>query len=126
VGAILAGSALVAAIVSVASGGITALAMPLGDPSLLVLLIGVGLFAAALPSVMFLTGIRWIGAVRTGILMLFEPVVGVALAALLLAEGLAPLQLLGGATILLAALLVQRGSGGRAETPAVVPVPGGP
>jgi drug/metabolite transporter (DMT)-like permease len=126
VGAILAGSALVAAIVSVASGGIGALTMPLGDPALLVLLLGVGLFAAALPSVMFLTGIRWIGAVRTGILMLFEPVVGVALAALLLAEGLAPLQLLGGATILLAALLVQRGAGGRAETPAVVPVPGGP
>ena len=63
---------------------------------------------------------------RTGILMLFEPVVGVALAALLLAEGLAPLQVLGGATILLAALLVQRGSAGREEIPAVVPVPGGP
>lgn len=125
-GTILGGSALVAAIVSIASGGIAALALPLGDPSLLALLIGVGLFAAALPSVMFLTGIRWIGAVRTGILMLFEPVVGVALAALLLAEGLAPLQVLGGATILLAALLVQRGSSGRAAGTAVVPVPGGP
>ena len=125
-GAILGGSALVAAIVSVASGGIAALTMPLGDPSLLVLLIGVGLFAAALPSVLFLIGIRRIGAVRTGILMLFEPVVGVALAALFLAEGLAPLQVLGGATILLAALLVQRGSAGREEIPAVVPVPGGP
>jgi drug/metabolite transporter (DMT)-like permease len=125
-GTILAGSALAAAIISVASGGIAALAMPLGDPSLLALLLGVGLFAAALPSVMFLTGIRWIGPVRTGILMLFEPVVGVALGALLLAEGLAPLQVLGGATILLAALLVQRGSAGREDSPAVVPVPGGP
>jgi drug/metabolite transporter (DMT)-like permease len=125
-GAILAGSALIGAVVSVATGGITSLTMPLGDPSLLVLLIGVGLFAAALPSTMFLVGIRRIGAVRTGILMLFEPVVGVALAALLLAEGLAPLQVLGGATILLAALLVQRGSAGREEIPAVVPVPGGP
>ncbi len=128
-GAILAGSALVAAIVSFASGGTAALALPLGDLPLLGLLIGVGLFAAALPSVMFLTGIRWVGAVRTGILMLFEPVVGVALAALVLAEGLAPLQVLGGATILVAALLVQRGSSGasgREESPAVVPLPGGP
>ncbi len=125
-GVILAGSALVAATVSIASGGVAALAMPFGDPSLLALLIGVGLFAAALPSVMFLTGIRRIGAVRTGILMLFEPVVGVALAALLLAEGLAPLQVVGGATILLAALIVQRGSRTREEIGAVVPVPGGP
>jgi drug/metabolite transporter (DMT)-like permease len=125
-GAILGGSALVAAIVGVTTGGIDSLTMPFGDPSLLVLLIGVGLFAAALPSTMFLVGIRRIGAVRTGILMLFEPVVGVALAALLLAEGLAPLQVLGGATILLAAVLVQRGSAGREEIQAVVPVPGGP
>ena len=56
------------------------------SPSLIALLVFVGLFAAALPSVLFLTGIRWIGGVRTGILMLFEPVVGVALAAALLAE----------------------------------------
>ena len=62
---------------------------------MVVLLVGIGLFAAALPSVLFLTGIRWIGGVRTGILMLFEPVVGVALAAALLAEGLQPLQVAG-------------------------------
>ena len=40
-----------------------------------------GLFAAAIPSILFLTGIRLIGGTRAGILMLFEPVVGVALAA---------------------------------------------
>ena len=36
-----------------------------------------GLFAAAIPSILFLTGIRAIGGTRAGILMLFEPVVGV-------------------------------------------------
>jgi drug/metabolite transporter (DMT)-like permease len=124
-GSILAGSAVVAAVVSVATGGVAALAMPLDSPRLLALLVGVGLFAAALPSVLFLTGIRWIGGVRTGILMLVEPVVGVALAAALLAESLQPLQIVGGATILLAALIVQRGFR-PTESGAVLPAPGGP
>jgi drug/metabolite transporter (DMT)-like permease len=57
--------------------------------------------------------------------MLFEPVVGVALAAALLTEGLQPLQVVGGTTILLAALIVQRGSR-PAESGAVLPAPGGP
>ena len=125
-GAILAGSALLAAVITVGAHGAGALAMPFGSPSLLVLLVAVGLFAAALPSVLFLTGIRWIGGVKTGILMLFEPVVGVALAALLLSEGLQPIQIVGGATILLAALIVQRGTAARPEAPAVAPAPGGP
>lgn len=125
-GAILGGSAVVAAVASIASGGVAALLQPLESPSVVALLVAVGLFAAALPSVMFLTGIRWIGGVRTGILMLFEPVVGVALAAVFLAEGLQPLQVVGAGTILLAALLVQRGTRPNAETGAVLPAPGGP
>ena len=126
-GAILGGSAIVAATASIASGGVAALVQPLESPSIVALLVGVGLFAAALPSVMFLTGIRWIGGVRTGILMLFEPVVGVALAAVFLAEDLKPLQLVGGATILLAAFLVQRGTRPNTEPgTAVLPAPGGP
>jgi hypothetical protein len=40
--------------------------------------------------------------------MLFEPVVGVALAAWLLSEGLAPIQVIGGLAILGAALILQR------------------
>jgi drug/metabolite transporter (DMT)-like permease len=126
-GVILAGSALVAAILSLAAGGPAALLGPFARPEVVVLLVGVGLFAAALPSVLFLTGIRWIGGVRTGILMLFEPVVGVALAAALLAEGLHPLQLAGGAAILVAALVVQRGTRAPSGPVAVVaPSPGGP
>ena len=59
--------------------------MPIEDPTVLPLLVFTGLFAAAaIPSFGFLTGIRLIGGTRAGILMLFEPVVGVALAAWLL------------------------------------------
>lgn len=125
-GAILAGSSLLALIVTLVVHGPGAMAMPLGSPALIVLLVIVGLFAAALPSVLFLTGIRWIGGVRTGILMLFEPVVGVALAAVLLSEGLQPIQVIGGATILLAAFIVQRGTAPHPEAPALSPAPGGP
>jgi hypothetical protein len=57
---------------------------------------------------LFLTGIRLIGGTGAGILMLFEPVVGVALAAWLLDEGLTPIQVVGGLAILLAALILQR------------------
>ena len=128
-GTILAGGAVVAIVVSLLVSGPGAIALPLATPDLLVLMLAVGLFAAGLPSVLFLTGIRWIGGVRTGILMLFEPVVGVALAAIVLAERLQPLQVAGGATILLAALIVQRGiRSARADTEpgAVLPAPGGP
>jgi drug/metabolite transporter (DMT)-like permease len=131
-GTILAGSATLAIALTAVTSGPAALALPLTSPSLLALLVFVGLFAAALPSVLFLTGIRWIGGVRTGILMLFEPVVGVGLAALLLGETLSLVQGAGGATILLAALLVQRASHGSHrvddphETPTVAPAPGGP
>jgi drug/metabolite transporter (DMT)-like permease len=124
--AILTGTAVVGLVISAIVNGPAALALPLGSPSLLGLLVYVGLFAAALPSVLFLTGIRWLGGVRTGILMLFEPVVGVALAAIFLGEGLAPVQVLGGGTILLAALLVQVGSRTANERGAVIPAPGGP
>ena len=56
---------------------------------------------------------------------------GVVLAALLLAEGLQPLQLAGGATILAAAYLVQRSATHEhapteADDVAIAPAPGGP
>ncbi len=97
------------------TGAGEALAYPLRDPSILPLLAFTGLFAAAIPSILFLSGIRLIGGTRAGILMLFEPVVGVALAAVLLDEALAPIQVAGGVAILGAALILQRSAtpGGR-------------
>jgi drug/metabolite transporter (DMT)-like permease len=65
-------------------------------------------FAAAIPSLLFLTGIRIIGGTRAATLMLLEPLVGVALAALLLNEALRPIQLVGGAAILAAAVVLQQ------------------
>ena len=84
-----------------------------------------GLVAAGIPSVLFLVGIRAIGGTRAGILMLFEPLVGVTLAAILLGEGLTVVQLVGGAAIMAAAVLIQREARGPAASsiePAAVAV----
>jgi drug/metabolite transporter (DMT)-like permease len=93
---------------ALATGAMTTLVYPLGAPSVVPILAFTGLFAAAIPSVLFLTGIRLLGGTGAGILMLFEPVVGVVLAAWLLGEGLAPIQVFGGLAILVAALILQR------------------
>jgi drug/metabolite transporter (DMT)-like permease len=107
------GSALLAAL----SGQPATLAEPLRRPDVLPLLLFTGIFAAAIPSLGFLTGIRRIGGTRAGILMLFEPVVGVVLAAWLLAEGLAPIQVVGAVAILAAALVLQRAAHAPRGTP---------
>ncbi len=121
-GFILLVSAVAAALVTVAVSGIDAVILPILEPTtLLPLLLGVGVFAAAIPSLLFLTGVRQIGGLRAGILMLFEPVVGVVLAAWFLRESLGPIQILGAAAILAAAVILQRGS----RTPDA-PIPGGP
>jgi DME family drug/metabolite transporter len=114
-GVVLATTVVCGLALGLLTGAGQALAYPLRDPSILPLLAFTGLFAAAIPSILFLSGIRLIGGTRAGILMLFEPVVGVALAALLLDEALAPIQVLGGVAILGAALILQRSAtpGGR-------------
>lgn len=99
---------LCSVLLAVVSGAAGTLAYPVEAPSVMPLLLFTGLFAAAIPSMLFLTGIRLIGGTGAGILMLFEPVVGVVLAAWLLGEGLAPIQVLGGLAILGAALILQR------------------
>lgn len=113
-GGILAVSAAMAAALALATAGPEVLVQPIRDPSTLPLLVFTGLVAAALPSFLFLSGVRALGGVRTAILMLWEPVIGVALAALLLAEPVAPLQVVGGAAILAAAFVLAR-SGGPGE-----------
>ncbi len=107
-GVVLAVTVLCSVVLAVATGATTTLAYPLEAPSIAPLLVFTGLFAAAIPSMLFLTGIRLVGGTGAGILMLFEPVVGVILAAWLLGEGLAPIQLAGGLAILVAAPILQR------------------
>ena len=114
-----------AASLAILAGSPESLVYPLAAPRVLPLLLFTGIFAAAIPSLGFLTGIRAIGGTRAGILMLFEPVVGVALAAWLLGEALVPIQALGAAAILAAALLLQRTARGPEATGPTI-VPGGP
>jgi drug/metabolite transporter (DMT)-like permease len=104
---ILSTSAVGASMLAMAVGQADGLVAPLQSrepwPSLLL----AGVAAAGVSSLLFLTAIRKIGGTRTGILMLWEPVVGVILAALWLGEALAPLQLAGGALVLAGAVVLQ-------------------
>jgi drug/metabolite transporter, DME family len=100
------GSSLLAILV----GQGASLAVPLGSLSPWPIILLAGVVAAGVSSLLFLTAIRRIGGTRTGILMLLEPVVGVALAALLLGEAMAPAQVLGAALVLAGALVLQRRS----------------
>lgn len=95
-------------VLAAATGEATELARPLQSGTALWLAIIAGALGAGIPGILFLTGIRTIGGTRTGILMLFEPIVGVALAAALLDERIVPIQALGGVAILGAAILLQR------------------
>jgi drug/metabolite transporter (DMT)-like permease len=74
------------------------------------ILIVAGVLAAGLSSFLFLSAIRRIGGTRTGILMLIEPVIGVALAGWWLGEALAPVQGVGGALVLAGAVILQLSS----------------
>ena len=105
---ILAASAAACAILAFAGGTLDGLLLPVRDPSLLPLLLSVGVLGAGIPSLLFLVGIRRIGGMRAGIVMLLEPVVGVGLAAVLLGEALRPVQAIGAAAVLGAALLLRR------------------
>ncbi|HSW43400.1 MAG TPA: DMT family transporter [Patescibacteria group bacterium] len=92
-----------------ATGAGDVAAIPLRDPAALGPLLWSGIAGASVPTLLFLIGIRAIGPTRTSTVALVEPVFGALLAALLLAEGLAPVQLGGGALVLVAAAMLQRG-----------------
>lgn len=111
---------LVPLVVLVGEGA--ALTAPLGSTAAWLLILVAGLLAAALPTALLVAGYRRIGPTRGAVLMLVEPVTGVLLAALLLSEQPTPLQLLGGALVLLGAALVQLVPGvrtGRSDRTAV-------
>ncbi len=104
---ILAASMIGGALLAVAVGQGESLVAPLRSLAPWPIVLVAGVVAAGMSSLLFLTAIRLIGGTRTGILMLFEPVVGVVLAGLLLDEALAPIQLLGCALVLVGALVLQ-------------------
>ncbi len=103
------GAALGYLAIALATGQLASLGAPLASREALVPVLLAGFIGAAIPTLCFITGIRLLGPPRAAILATLEPVVGVALAAWLLGEQPAPLQLVGGALILVAAVLLQVG-----------------
>jgi len=104
---ILVGSALGASLTALVAGSTAGLLVPFAGLGTWPIILVAGILTAGLPSFLFLTAIRRIGGTRTGILMLWEPIVGVMLAAVLLGERLVPVQIVGGALVLTAALILQ-------------------
>lgn len=123
-GWMLAATMASSAAIAVATGSAAQLLLPVTSAQALAIAAVAGLFGAGIPSLFFLAGIRTIGGTRTGILMLFEPLVGVLLAALLLDERIAPIQVVGGAAILGAALLLQRSAADVEPAPGLPTGPG--
>ncbi len=110
--AVLAGSASVFALGALVSGAAASLTLPLHDPGLFALVAWAGVAGAGLASLLFLRGVRTIGGTRTAVLAMFEPVVGVGLAALVLTQPVLPVQAVGGALVLAAGVVLQASGGG--------------
>ena len=103
-------------IVATAALGLGALAMatqaaavlaPLSDPGLTGLLLLEGALTGAAAPLLFLAGLRRIGATRTAVLSLGEPLAATLLAAVTLGQRPALSQLLGGALLVGAGIAVQ-------------------
>jgi len=93
------------------TGQLAALDAPLASSAALLPVVFAGVVGAGIPTMAWIMGIRILGAPRAAIISTLEPVVGVALAALVLAEIPTPLQVVGGACIVGAAIVVQRRPG---------------
>lgn len=94
-------------LIAVATGSVSALAAPVASVQALWPVLVAGVVGAGVPTVAYITGIRMLGPSRATILAMLEPVVGVLLAAWLLAEQPTAIQLIGGGLILVAAVLLQ-------------------
>jgi len=78
--------------------------------------------ATLLPILLFLKGLKRIGAARAGVIGTMEPLVTVLLAAVILGSVLGPFEVLGGAMIVVASLLIHRAGLRRpGEAPAELP-----
>ncbi len=106
---VLGGTAAGFLLLTLATGSLEVALIPFRSPEALPVLLWAGLAGASIPTLLFLLGIRAIGPTRAAIIALIEPVAGTVLAAVLLAELLGPVQVAGGALVLGAAALLQRG-----------------
>lgn len=92
---------------TILAGQVDGLLLPFSQPDTWVWILAGGITGAAIPTTAFITGIGLIGPSRAAILMTIEPLVGVTIASVLLGEQPSPLQLLGGAAVLVAAAVLQ-------------------
>jgi DME family drug/metabolite transporter len=114
------GATLLYLVIGLLTGELVRLAAPLAGANALWPVVWAGLIGAGVPTMAFVVGIRRLGPSRAAILATLEPVVGVLLAALVLCERPTALQLVGGALILAAAVLLQlRPTGPAAEHEAI-------
>lgn len=106
---ILAGAAALMWLVAVPADAAAGRLLAWADrPSAWAAVVFAGVAGAALAKVWMLRGLRRVGGTRASVLMLAEPVSGVALAALLLGQPFGLPELVGGAGILAGAVLAQR------------------
>ncbi|MGZ6255427.1 MAG: DMT family transporter [Candidatus Limnocylindria bacterium] len=117
------GATLVYVVVALLIGRLPEMEQPLASLAALWPVMVAGVLGAGLATVCFIGGIRLLGAPRATILSTLEPVVGVALAALLFGTLPTPLQFAGGVLIITAGIVLQlRPSGEIAEHEAVAEV----
>ena len=105
----MSGAAIGYVVIALVIGSFADLGAPMASSDALFPVLAAGIIGAAIPTLCFITGIRMLGAPRAAILATLEPVVGVSLAAWLLNEQPAAVQLAGGALILVAAIVLQLG-----------------
>jgi drug/metabolite transporter, DME family len=103
----MAGAAIVYLAIAAPLGQLGDVAQPLAGGAALWPVAAAGVVGAGIPTIAYMTGIRMLGAPRAAILATLEPVIGVGLAAWLLGEQPALVQIAGGGLILVAAVLLQ-------------------
>lgn len=106
-GLTMGGAAAIYVVIALVIGQVGSLAQPLAGASAFWPVLLAGVVGAGVATFSFITGIRLLGAPRAAILSTFEPVVGVVLAAILLSERPTALQLVGGALIIAAGIVLQ-------------------
>jgi drug/metabolite transporter (DMT)-like permease len=104
---VIVAAAVVSVPLALVIGDASSLLVPLSHLDAWPWILAGSITGAAIPTTAFLTGIGLIGPSRAAMLMTIEPLVGVALAALLLGEKPAPIQVLGGVAVLAAAAILQ-------------------
>lgn len=107
----MSGAVVLLLVIGLATGQAAAFGQPLASLAAFWPVFVAGTIGAGIPTVAFILGVRLLGASRGAILATLEPVVGVALAALLLGEHPGRLQLIGGGLIIVAGVLLQLPSG---------------